>query len=279
MREVTFSGKNRNPKPNGKHHKPPRVFRPWQMATGVAGASVLCALLFSFVIISATKPDPILPNDNAYQVRVTTEYDTAEERQAAEEEAAIAEQDRLWIERIRELSREQQEDIAARQALLEEEARATAEANAAAAAARQAPALTGAIPLLIGDQSTAAAIDIYLIEKGSPMAGYGRAFVSAGKTFNVDPFLVVAICGKESSWGKNCFLPFNAWGWGDVAFTGWENAIFNYTRYFSEEYTSKGRTAIAAIAPVYCPPNWVEWTNDVSRFYSEVSSVHSGLTP
>ena len=42
-------------------------------------------------------------------------------------------------------------------------------------------------------------IDDYLKSKGSPLAGQGAVFVGAGKKYGVDPALVVAISGIESS--------------------------------------------------------------------------------
>jgi hypothetical protein len=258
----------------GKHHKEPFQPAVWHIVSAVAAVSLLTVAGLSGAITLITSPGPMPDGRAAYQpVRDSASAEVYDE-QMDEEEAAIAEQDRLWIERIRELSQKQRQEMAARQAILEEEAR-QASLTAAAAPPTVSPAAGG---LLLGDQSAALAIDIYLTGLDSPMAGYGRAFVSAGKTFGVDPFLVVSIAGKESSWGKHCFLPYNAWGWGEIAFTDWENAIFNYTRYLDEEYIEKGRISAAAIAPIYCPPNYAEWTGDVTSFYAELSAMQSGIT-
>jgi hypothetical protein len=278
MSDVMFSGRKKNNTVEGKHRKAPRNIAVWQVISGAIGATLVVALIASGVIIRISTAAPIVPKPGAYQVSTTAAYDAEIDQTAAEEDAAIAEQEQLWITHVRELSAKQREDMAMRQKLADEAAAAEAQANAkaAASAAILMPPTIGTA-IVAGDQTTAQAIDIYLIEKGSPMAGMGRAFVSAGNAFKVDPFLVVAISGKESSWGKYCFLPYNAWGWGDVAFTDWENAIFNYTRMLSEEYTSKGRTAVAVIAPIYCPPNFIEWTADVSEFYGDLMAIHAGL--
>ena len=45
-------------------------------------------------------------------------------------------------------------------------------------------------------------LDAFLRKRGSPLAGQGATFVSAGKRYGVDPYLMVAIAGAESSFGK-----------------------------------------------------------------------------
>jgi len=60
------------------------------------------------------------------------------------------------------------------------------------------------------DADLAAKIDAYLAAKNSPLAGYGAAFVSSGVFYNVDPRLIVAIAGAESSFAldflrRGCF--------------------------------------------------------------------------
>jgi peptidoglycan DL-endopeptidase CwlO len=278
MTDVMFSGRKSKKDDAGKHRKAPYNIAMWQVVAGAVSAVLVVTLMATGLIVRITTPAPVAPKPGAYQAAATEAYDAAVEQSTAEEDAAIAEQEQLWITHVRELSAKQQEEMAMRQRLADEEAQAAAQANAkaAASAAMLMPPTMGTA-IVAGDQTIAQAIDIYLIEKGSPMAGLGRAFVSAGKAFNVDPFLVVAISGKESSWGKHCFLPYNAWGWGDVSFTDWDNAIFSYTRLLNEEYTSKGRTTPAVIAPIYCPPNYVEWTKDVTAFYNDLTAIHAGM--
>src|SRR4029453_7493299 len=48
-------------------------------------------------------------------------------------------------------------------------------------------------------RTSAATIDAYLRRQGSPLAGMGSAFVYAGAKYGVDPALLVAIAGGEST--------------------------------------------------------------------------------
>lgn len=193
----------------------------------------------------------------------------------------VSENEQAWIDNIRNLSKQQQAQAAERQrqedeALRQQQMAAAAQAKLTAVSASATKPVEGTA-FITGDQSQANAINIFLTEVDSPLVGYGRAFVSAGRTYGVDPFLVVSIAGKESSWGEHCFLPYNAWGWGDLYFRDWEDAIFNYTRCLSVEYIQKGRTTPAVIAPIYCPPNSAEWTRDVNGFYAELNGVYAAV--
>lgn len=116
------------------------------------------------------------------------------------------------------------------------------------------------------------AIDNYLRENGSPMAGNGRVFVAAGSAYHVDPLLVVAISRKESSLGKYTFKPHNAWGWGSESWANWNDAITNYTRLLGEEYISKGLKTPDRIGPKYCPGS-ASWIKDVTLFYQELIKI------
>jgi len=102
-------------------------------------------------------------------------------------------------------------------------------------------------------------IDAYLL--GSPLEGFGYAFANAAYDYNVDPRWSPAIACLESSKGRYCFLPHNAWGWGQISWPDWETAIFAHVRGLSIGY---GYTISIAAAQKYCPPNWEHWYNVVS---------------
>ncbi|MFR9006856.1 MAG: hypothetical protein ACLVKA_10885, partial [Collinsella aerofaciens] len=66
-------------------------------------------------------------------------------------------------------------------------------------------------------------IDAYLA--GSPLEGQGATFANAAWKYGVDPRFSPAISNTESSKGRHCFRPHNAWGWGNASWGSWEEAI------------------------------------------------------
>ena len=99
-------------------------------------------------------------------------------------------------------------------------------------------------------------IDAYLA--GSPLAGQGVVFAAAAWSNGIDPRWSPAISNTESSKGAVCFLPYNAWGWGQSGFSGWEEAINTHVAGLAKGY---GYTISMAYAQKYCPPNSVHWFN------------------
>ncbi|MBI3573280.1 MAG: hypothetical protein HY092_03720 [Candidatus Kerfeldbacteria bacterium] len=57
--------------------------------------------------------------------------------------------------------------------------------------------------------------DQYLRSKNSPIAGSGSVLIQAGRQWNIDPRLVIAIAGQETTFGTNlgCNTQYNAWSW------------------------------------------------------------------
>lgn len=99
-----------------------------------------------------------------------------------------------------------------------------------------------------------ARIDAYL--SGTPLAGYGINFATAAWDNSVDPRWSPAISNTESSNGLHCFLPFNAWGWGDRSWNSWEEAIADHVAGLAAGY---GYSLTLANAYQYCPPNYINW--------------------
>lgn len=99
-------------------------------------------------------------------------------------------------------------------------------------------------------------IDNYLRKKGSPLAGYGRTFVQAGQKYGVDPRVIVAISGGESSFGK--YGPaqriHNAWGWGPhIPFGSWEQGINAVTKGLASGYIGQGLDTFGEIQRKWAP--------------------------
>ena len=97
-------------------------------------------------------------------------------------------------------------------------------------------------------------IDAYLA--GSPLAGQGTTFAEAAWEYGCDPRLSPAISTVESSTGRVCFRPYNAWGWGNSSWNSWEEAIWAHVAGLASGY---GGQLTYAAAQKYCPPNADEW--------------------
>lgn len=97
-------------------------------------------------------------------------------------------------------------------------------------------------------------IDSYL--SGSPLAGQGKVFAEAAYDYGVDPRLSPAISNTESTKGRYCFLPHNAWGWGHSSWPDWPTAIRAHVAGLARGY---GGTLTLAGAQKYCPPCWQNW--------------------
>ena len=97
-------------------------------------------------------------------------------------------------------------------------------------------------------------IDAYLA--GSALDGQGKTFARAAWVYGIDPRWSPAISNTESSKGGICFLPYNAWGWGQSSWSSWEEAIFAHVGALAGSY---GYTISVGAAKTYCPPNWEFW--------------------
>lgn len=109
-----------------------------------------------------------------------------------------------------------------------------------------------------GERITPDRIRRFLDRYASPMAPYARRIVAAGKRYGVDPRLIVAIAGTESSFGK-FQKGHNAWGWdaprGLTRWMSWEESIDGYTGLFATGYRNHDPRIVG---PRYCPdcPSW-----------------------
>lgn len=101
-------------------------------------------------------------------------------------------------------------------------------------------------------------IDAYL--EGYPLKGQGETFVRAGIKYGVDPRFSVAISNTESTRAKNCFAPYNAWGFMGHSWDNWHDAIYDHTEYLSSSLY-KGKLN-AQTAQTYCPPTWQSWLSN-----------------
>jgi cell wall-associated NlpC family hydrolase len=145
----------------------------------------------------------------------------------------------------------------------------------------------------------AAALDAYLAGKASPLAGAGDAFVASAGQVGLDPRMLVAISGAETSFGTYgpSQLIHNPFGMGPGrVYASWEEAIAAAANNLAGPiYLGAGKVTIGQISGTWAPlgavndPNNLNsnWTRNVSRYYAEMggdpaSSVFtssSGLAP
>lgn len=156
----------------------------------------------------------------------------------------------------------------AEEARLAEEAAKKAELDALQARSEADAAVVGLAPVdwtLSHEEFVAhwtARIDAYLA--GSNLAGHGATFAEAAWQYGIDPRLSPAISNTESSKGAICFLPHNAWGWGQSSWGSWEQAINAHVMGLAN--AGYGPMITFEGAQRYCPPNYANWyKNTVSQ--------------
>ena len=137
-----------------------------------------------------------------------------------------------------------------------------------------APATTGGVD--------AAALDAYLAAKGSPLAGAGAAFVASAGQVGLDPRMLVAISGAETSFGTYgpSQLIHNPFGMGPGrVYASWEEAIAAAASNLAGPlYLGAGQVTIGQISGTWAPLGAVNdpgnvnsnWTRNVSRYYAEM---------
>lgn len=123
---------------------------------------------------------------------------------------------------------------------------------------------------------TAGQIDRYLTGKHSPMAGTGAAFASYARDYEIDPRLVVAISGAETTFGKHVCAENNAWNWfhhrtcPQSPFAGYPEGAERVTKFLRLNYLNKGYDSIELIQHKYCASGCTNWIPLVTDFFNEM---------
>ena len=111
------------------------------------------------------------------------------------------------------------------------------------------------------------AIDAFFAAQGAPLQGYGDEMARQAYSYKVDPRLCAAVSIVESSGGRYCIKPHNAWGWGAAdsdpynlasAWGSWEEAIESWHRGMATSQTGLATTpSLTAMGDIYCSsPIW-----------------------
>lgn len=127
-----------------------------------------------------------------------------------------------------------------------------------------------------GDQTvvTVHQLQRFLSKQASPMADHSGAIIGAANRHGIDPRLIVAIAGVESTFGRNCG-GFNAWGWnnGKTRWSSWEHSIEAFARLFSQNYPMHHN--VKRMAPRYNPNTPDAWSRKVTLLISQIDRVPS----
>ena len=138
------------------------------------------------------------------------------------------------------------------------------------------------------DANLAGNLDNYLAGKGSPLAGHGAAFVYQGTAVGLDPRLLVAISGAETSFGT--YGPsqgiHNPFGMGPgIVYPSWDDAIAAAARNLGGSlYKGAGLVTIAQIQRRWAPNGAANdptnlnsnWYKNVSQYYAELGGDPNG---
>lgn len=101
----------------------------------------------------------------------------------------------------------------------------------------------------------------------APLGAHAETIVDAAERWGIDWRLVPAISIVESSGGRYCFRPYNAYGWGKAGYSSFDESIEAVTRGLSTGYRTSNPHAIG---PKYNPVTPTEWSNKVAGLMSQL---------
>jgi hypothetical protein len=112
----------------------------------------------------------------------------------------------------------------------------------------------------------------FLAKKRSPMASHADEILVAANRYHVDPRVVVAIAGVESTFGIHS-RGYNAWGWngGATRWRSWSESIDTYTRLLGQKYPNHRN--VASIARRYNPVTPSAWSRKVQNWIKSLDSL------
>ena len=145
----------------------------------------------------------------------------------------------------------------------------------------------GPLAVPVGGEPTVAleTVQAYLDGKSSPLESVSEILLTQGVLHRVDPRLIIAIAGAETTFGTRLCGEFNAWNWFwcrasqpqcsfddrcvESPFESWEQGVEIVTKFMRKSYLSKGYTTIVSMSRKYCGDDCEDWTSNVTRFYSD----------
>jgi len=113
----------------------------------------------------------------------------------------------------------------------------------------------------------------YLYNQASPMAPYAHILLKS-----CDPYglhyckYFISISGVETGFGRVDFGTKNAWGWGGIKFTSWEESIVYVSNAIAQHYYLKGYNTFEKLAyeSNYGAHNADKWVHDLYLYYNQI---------
>jgi hypothetical protein len=117
----------------------------------------------------------------------------------------------------------------------------------------------------------------------SPLVKHSGTFVKVANKYGLDYRLLPAISCMESSCGKKLIEgSYNPFGWGiygssAIFFKGYDEAIETVGKGLKTNYLDKGFDTPQKIAPIYTPPNHINWLSGVVFFMERIETNKKGV--
>jgi len=117
-----------------------------------------------------------------------------------------------------------------------------------------------------------------------PLTGLGSVFIQDGSQYSVDPRLIVAISGAESSFGVHICSTNNAWNWfwngpcPNSPFDSWNSGIMTLSHFMEKSYILHGYNTVSLIGARYCAPPCTPWVPNVTQFMTDMGGDPNSLT-
>ena len=138
-------------------------------------------------------------------------------------------------------------------------------------------------------QNPAPDITNYLRQKNSPLADYVPAIMRSANKYRIDPRLIVAISGGETSFATNGNGPsaYNAWGIGPGRrYNSWQDGIDAAAKLLRQSYVGQGLHSIEAIQRKWAPvgagndPSNLNsnWIRTIGQFYTDLGGNVNNVT-
>ena len=115
------------------------------------------------------------------------------------------------------------------------------------------------------------------------LAGTGNVFLSEGSKNGVDPRLIAAIAGAESTFGNHVCVAYNAWNWfwegpcPKSPFDSWAGGIHTVSKFMALRYVLHGYETIEEIGGKYCADGCSHWVPNVTAFYLQMGGDAGNL--